>query len=132
MVWELWEPLYIIILFQSLPGPRKERKRKYSNLKGENYSGKHNNIWLFTSKNMPESLETPGISDCWLEGEWTELGGCCSDAEEIPLRLVDWTPSPIPDWEETDEPWELNCIHYIFLMYKKLCHTRSYRLYIIV
>ena len=59
--------------------------------------------------NIDASLEIPGINGCWLEGEWTGLGGCCSEAEEIPPRLVDWTPSPIPDWEETDEPWELNC-----------------------
>lgn len=76
--------------------PRKERKKIVQFKKWISYSAKHN-YYIQVTQNIAASLDKPGINGCWLEGEWTELGGSCSDAEEIQLRLVDWTPSPIPD-----------------------------------
>ena len=46
--------------------------------------------------NIPAPLETAEINGCWVDGEWTEAGGCCNEVEERPLGLGDWTPSPRP------------------------------------
>lgn len=67
--------------------------------------------WIRVTQNIPASLETTNSNDCWLDGEWTEFGGCGNEVEAIPLRPGDWTPSPTPDWDATDEPWELNCTY---------------------
>jgi len=52
---------------------------------------------MLKHQNIPGSLETTDSNDCWLDGEWTEMGGWGTEVEEIPLRPEDWIPSPTPD-----------------------------------
>ena len=38
--------------------------------------------WIRVTQNIPASLETTNSNDCWLDGEWTELGGCGNEGGE--------------------------------------------------